>query len=71
MTTPKLYAIILLFTITLIPDYCIAGSWRALKIIEVKPLDELWLNPGFYSYHFETDKNLDSDNWGLASILFT
>jgi hypothetical protein len=67
MTTPKLYAIISLFIISLLPDYCIAGSWGALKIIEVKPLEELWLNPGLYSYHFDTDKNLVSDNWGLGA----
>ncbi len=67
MTTPKFNAIISLFIIALLPDYCIAGNWGALEVIEVKPLEELWLNPGFYSYHFEQDKNFDNDNWGLGA----
>lgn len=38
----------------------------ATQAINVKPLEELWLNAGFYSYHFERDKNLDDNNIGLG-----
>jgi len=38
----------------------------AIETIEAKPLDELWLNAGFYSYHFERDKNLDDNDYGLG-----
>ena len=31
-----------------------------------KPVDELWLNPGFYSYHFDADRNLNNNNFGLG-----
>jgi len=27
---------------------------------------DIWLNPGFYSHHFETDKNLNSHNGGFG-----
>jgi hypothetical protein len=67
MTMHKLFALFFLFTFMLIPEYCIASSSSSVKIIEVKPLEELWLNPGLYSYHFDTDKNLNSDNWGLGA----
>ena len=34
--------------------------------IENQPLSELWVNPGFYSYHFQRDKGFDDTNpgWG-------
>jgi len=35
--------------------------------IESKPLGELWLNPGFYSYHFNRDKDLNNGNYGFGA----
>lgn len=35
--------------------------------IDNKPLNELWLNPGFYSYHFNRDKGLNDSNYGLGA----
>lgn len=35
-------------------------------IIESKPIGELWLNPGFYSDHFQKDKGLNNNNYGLG-----
>jgi hypothetical protein len=34
--------------------------------IESKPLDEVWLNGGFYSYHFQRDKGLNDSNGGFG-----
>jgi hypothetical protein len=34
--------------------------------IESQPLDEIWVNPGFYSYHFQRDKGLHDENLGLG-----
>jgi len=42
----------------------LADDW--LGTIESKPLSELWLNPGFYSYHFQRDKGLNDSNPGLG-----
>jgi hypothetical protein len=30
---------------------------------------EVWLNPGFFSYHFEQDLDLREDNWGFGAEL--
>ena len=38
----------------------------ATNTIDRKPLDEIWLNAGFYSYHFERNKNLEDNNIGLG-----
>ncbi|MDD2775572.1 MAG: hypothetical protein PHU06_06425 [Gallionella sp.] len=35
-------------------------------MIEPKPVSEFWLNPGFYSYHFQQNKRLNNENFGLG-----
>lgn len=35
--------------------------------IESKPLSEVWLNPGFATYHFDSDKDLSGSNWGFGA----
>lgn len=32
-----------------------------------KPISEVWLNPGFLSYHWDRDKDLNGDNYGLGA----
>lgn len=39
----------------------------AVTVVESRPLGELWLNPGFYSWHFDRDKGLEDRNWGLGA----
>lgn len=34
--------------------------------IEPKPISEIWLNPGFYSYHFQKNIGLNDNNYGLG-----
>jgi hypothetical protein len=36
-------------------------------VIESQPLSELWVNPGFYSYHFQRDKGFDDTNPGFGA----
>ncbi len=36
-------------------------------VIEPAPLKEVWLNAGFYSYHFQRDKGLNDSNPGLGA----
>jgi hypothetical protein len=43
-----------------------AESYGPFKLIESKPVNEIWLNPGFYSYHFQKDRNLNGDNIGAG-----
>lgn len=42
------------------------SSADTFSFIEPKPVSELWLNPGFYSYHPQKDKGLSNDNFGLG-----
>jgi len=37
------------------------------SVLENQPLSELWLNPGFYSYHFQRDKGFDDTNPGFGA----
>lgn len=36
-------------------------------VIESQPRSELWVNPGFYSYHFDRDEGLDDTNPGIGA----
>lgn len=49
--------------VVITPSPARAESFRQ---IESAPMDELWLNAGFYSYHFQKDRDLDNNNWGLG-----
>ena len=40
---------------------------KAFLVIESKPISELWLNPGVYSYHFQRDKGFNNNNYGLGA----
>ena len=37
------------------------------EMIDNTPLSEVWLNPGFYSYHFQRDKGLNDSNPGIGA----
>lgn len=44
-----------------------ASSWESFNLIETKPINEIWLNPGFYSYHFDIYKKLNNNNLGFGA----
>ena len=48
---------------------CLSGTAMAdgFETIESAPLKEVWLNGGFYSYHFQRDKGLNDSNPGLGA----
>ena len=52
--------------LALIPAVSAADSSGYISITESKPISELWLNPGFYSYHFQTNRGLDNSNFGFG-----
>ena len=37
------------------------------SVIDNQPLSDLWVNPGFYSYHFQRDKGFDDTNPGFGA----
>lgn len=41
-----------------------ASNAEPFSVIESKPISEVWLNPGFYSFHFDKDKGLNDNNFG-------
>lgn len=43
-----------------------ADSLGPFEITETVPLDEYWVNPGFYSYHFQKEKGLENSNYGIG-----
>lgn len=52
--------------LALSPAVSSAETSSFISIVETKPISELWLNPGFYSYHFQKDKGLNNSNFGLG-----
>ncbi len=44
----------------------LSSNAEIFSIIESKPISEIWLNPGAYSYHFQKDKGFDNNNYGLG-----
>ncbi len=40
---------------------------QTLETITPAPLAELWVNPGFYSYHLQRNKGLNDSNPGLGA----
>lgn len=43
-----------------------AASTAHAQLIESQPLSELWVNPGFVTWHFQSDKDLNGNNKGLG-----
>jgi hypothetical protein len=46
--------------------YPATSGAEIFSFIEPGPMSELWLNPGFYSYHFQREKKLNNNNFGLG-----
>lgn len=58
--------IIILSVLAISPAISSADALGPFNIIESKPLEEVWINPGFYSYHFDLSKNLNNNNTGIG-----
>ena len=41
-------------------------SFLGMDIIDSKPLDEVWIDSGFLSYHWDRDEGLNGNNYGLG-----
>ena len=44
----------------------LAGSSSAYAA-DVEPPRQVWLNPGFFSWHFDRSENFREDNWGVGA----
>lgn len=45
----------------------LASQAEIFSVIESKPVSELWLNAGAYSYHFQREKGFNNRNFGLGA----
>ena len=50
--------------------FCLSAHAEGGDLIawtDSQPISELWLNPGFLSYHWQRDQDLNGDNYGLGA----
>jgi len=40
---------------------------KLVSIVEPEARSQMWINPGFVSYHFDQNKNLNNGNWGAGA----
>ena len=43
-----------------------AETRGGISMTESSPLDEIWVNAGFYTYHFQKNRNLNDNNPGFG-----
>ncbi len=51
---------------TIISSTSNAESWAGISNIESTPINEFWLNAGFFTYHFQSNLHLNDNNLGLG-----
>ncbi len=66
MTRHNVPATLTLIGLALSPALSAAETLGIFTVAESKPVSELWLNPGFYSYHFQRNKGFNDSNFGLG-----
>jgi hypothetical protein len=54
-------------SLTLFSSTSIADSWADISNIESTPVSELWLNAGFFTYHFQSNLQLNDNNLGFGA----
>ena len=67
MTIARLRIAGLLLAILIFPSSSSAESSSLFHLTESAPLNEVWLNPGFYSWHFDHEVDLDGNNYGFGA----
>lgn len=63
------YIVIISFLIALSLCFCRtvnADSTSFLRVVEPEDRNELWLNAGMYSYHYDKSQNLNNNNIGAG-----
>ena len=64
----KIYALLAFFTlIVCLNNTCIADSYGPIDVITPSEKNELWLNPGLASYHFDQSKDFNAANYGFGA----
>ena len=42
------------------------AALSSTRAADTEPSPQVWLNPGFFSWHFDSDKDFRHDNWGVG-----
>lgn len=66
MKISNILEVFICIAMTIIPTLSAAESFQPFTIVDSKPISEVWLNPGFYSYHFQKNLDLDNNNYGIG-----
>jgi hypothetical protein len=64
---PRMTRALSILAIAALPLAASAADGNPFEVIENKPLNELWISPGFYSYHFDRNRNLNDSNPGIGA----
>ena len=66
MTRHHVSRSLIIISLVFFPAISRAETSGFFAVVEHQPISELWLNPGFYSYHFQKNKGLNNRNFGLG-----
>jgi len=66
MTFQQISSKLILVSLITMPAVTAAEPAGFVSFVESRPISEIWLNPGFYSYHFQRSKGLNDNNIGLG-----
>lgn len=66
MTLRLILGFLLRLALISLPTASLAGNFGPFSIAESKPAHEVWLNPGFYSYHLQNNKKFNDNNHGFG-----
>ena len=56
-----------MLTILILGALPCAAKADLFMLAQPQPANALWINPGFYSYHFQREKDLNNRNFGLGA----
>lgn len=45
----------------------VGAQEKMVSLVEPETRSQVWINPGFVSYHFDQSKNLNNGNWGAGA----
>jgi hypothetical protein len=57
----------LVIALMMIPTLSLAETAGFVSLIESEPISQIWLNPGFYSYHVQRARGLNDNNVGFGA----
>lgn len=66
MTCRHAAACLIYVSLAFSPAIAAPENHELFTAVEPKPVSEIWLNLGFYSYHFQRNAGLDENNFGLG-----